>query len=149
MLLMDAPAYVADAVKLPVCVVTVEATPRASYTPNEARSVNALDDTQLLISVDDDPMRVVADVETMATCAPTTVTLWAPVDARLAGAAELGTVASYDTAPIKLPTCSADVLAITRVHHEPVAVFDVTLEDDTQVEDTADVDANRARRLSS
>jgi hypothetical protein len=75
-------------------VVAVETTRRTSETPNDDRSVRALEDTHALTSVDDDPTRVRAEVDTIAAAAPTTVTLMAPVEAALARTTELGTVAS-------------------------------------------------------
>jgi hypothetical protein len=85
---------VTEAVKLPVRVVTVETTRWTSETPNDDRSIRALEDTHMLTSVDDDPTRVRAVVDTIATSAPTTVTLVAPVEAALTRATELGIVAS-------------------------------------------------------
>jgi hypothetical protein len=130
-------------------VVIVVTTRRCCDSPGADRTVSALVEVQALPIAAVLPTRTALVDETLATCAPTTVTLVLPVAAVFVRTIELGTVASYDTAPLNVPTSPADVPVTTRLHQVPGATLDCTLDDDTHIVDIAVVDTSRPLRLSS
>lgn len=144
-LLIAAPSYEADAVKLPTCVATVLIKDLVTALPAEARSVIALLDTHPLDSVAVPLSRLNPDATTTATDDPITVTLTPLVVAVFVCPTELTTVASYVVAALALPTCTDDVPATTRLRHVPAPVLHTTLDDDRQIDTAPPLDASRAR----